>query len=150
MRIISAAPTISAANTRPIVELLINCAPELRHHIPQRVAFAEFGISIDYTGDLVENLEIFADDPADTRTLHLHRDRSVVSEPRPVDLSQRSCGNRLLLELIERGGNAHSQLIGHELLDFFVRKRTDIVVELGKNVDVNAKVVSDSVKGAFL
>ena len=114
---------------QPVVELLPDRARKLVHEL---VRVDEVERAHAFLGDLrrlIEQGHVGFDLSRRTWALHLDGDLLAVRKRRAMHLSDRGCGDRLLVELREELADREAEIFLDHLLDVGHRKRANVVLQ---------------------
>ena len=82
----------------------------------------------------MQDFQILDDDFAYAGSLDFDDDRAPVAHRGAMHLAQRGRGHRLRLELRESFGDAHAQLVRHDLFDFLKGETADIILQARERI----------------
>ncbi len=94
---------------------------------------------VDEAGDFFQGVQIVDDLIAHVWPLNLDYDRATIAQISAVDLSERCRRLRFPVEPCEGFRNPHAQLGRNDLLDFFIRKRLDLILQPRERVEVRLR-----------
>src|SRR2546423_3899720 len=112
---------------------------QIREHVREFVALADFSMRVDKLGNLLERVEIFNDLFADGGALHLYYYGASISHGCSMHLRQRRGRRRFSFELKKEFRKPAAQFRRNDALDFFVRKRLNLVLQTRQRIEVRLR-----------
>src|SRR5436190_159263 len=109
---------------------------QIREHVREFVALADFSMRVDKLGNLPERFQILNDLFADGGALHFHYYGATISHRCSMHLRQRRGRSRLSFELKKEFRKPPAQFRRNDALDFFVRKRLNLVLQTRQRIEV--------------
>src|SRR2546430_108474 len=112
---------------------------QIREHVREFVALANFSMRVDKLGNLLERVEILNDLFADGGALHLYYYGASISHGCSMQLRQRRGRRRFSFELKKEFRKPAAQFRRNDALDFFVRKRLNPVLQTRQRIEVRLR-----------